>query len=87
VAEDAGAEVIGVNSRNLRTLGVEPGLHDALAPLIPRRVIAVAESGLREPADLARLERAGYHAFLVGERLIAAADPGAALATLRGGGA
>ena len=86
-AEDAGAEVIGVNSRNLRTLGVEPGLHDALAPLIPRRVIAVAESGLREPADLARLERGGYHAFLVGERLIAEADPGAALATLRGGGA
>ena len=87
VAGDAGADLIGVNSRNLRTLDVEPGLHDALAPLIPRGAIAVAESGLREPADLERLERAGYHAFLVGERLIAQLDPGAALAALRGAGA
>lgn len=83
-AVDAGAEAIGVNSRNLRTLDVEPSLHDTLAPLLPRRTVAVAESGLREPADLARLERAGYSAFLVGERLIAQTDPGAALARLRG---
>ena len=83
-AADAGAEAIGVNSRNLRTLDVEPSLHDTLAPLLPRGTVAVAESGLREPADLARLERAGYSAFLVGERLIAQTDPGAALARLRG---
>ena len=51
---------------------------------MPKGVVAVAESGLREPADLRRLERAGYHAFLVGERLIAQPDPGAALAALRG---
>jgi indole-3-glycerol phosphate synthase len=82
-AADAGAEIVGVNSRNLRTLQVEPSLHDTLAPLLPRGVVAVAESGLREPADLARLERAGYHAFLVGERLIAERDPGSALARLR----
>jgi indole-3-glycerol phosphate synthase len=85
-AADAGAEVIGVNSRNLRTLGVEPGLHDQLARLMPKGAVAVAESGLREPADLERLERAGYHAFLVGERLIAQPDPGAALSALRGAG-
>ena len=83
-AADAGAEVIGVNSRNLRTLAVEPSMHDTLAPLLPPGTVAVAESGLREPADLARLERAGYQAFLVGERLIAQPDPGAALARLRG---
>jgi indole-3-glycerol phosphate synthase len=84
VAEDAGAEVIGVNSRNLRTLGVEPELHDRLAALLPNNAVAVAESGLRELADLQRLERAGYHAFLVGERLIVQPDPGVGLAALRG---
>ena len=85
LAADCGATLIGVNSRNLRTLGVEPDVHDRLAPLMPKGVVAVAESGLRERADLRRLERAGYHAFLVGERLIAHADPGAALRTLREG--
>ena len=84
VAIDAGSDVIGVNSRNLRTLSVEPALHERLAPRIPRRTVAVAESGLREHADVERLARAGYHAFLVGERLIAEADPGAALRRLRG---
>ena len=46
--------------------------------------VTVAESGLRQTADLHRLARAGYSAFLVGERLIVEADPGAALRTLRG---
>jgi len=84
MAVDSGATIIGVNSRNLRTLAVDPDLHDRLAPLMPKGAVAVAESGLREPADLQRLERAGYHAFLVGERLIAQPDPGAALKALRG---
>jgi indole-3-glycerol phosphate synthase len=83
IAADSGATLIGVNSRNLRTLAVEPGVHDQLAPLMPKGVVAVAESGIREPADLQRLERAGYQAFLVGERLIAQPDPGAALTALR----
>jgi len=83
-AIDAGAAIIGVNSRNLRTLSVEPALHDQLAPLMPRGAIRVAESGLRETGDLRRLESAGYDAFLVGERLIVEADPGAALRRLRG---
>jgi indole-3-glycerol phosphate synthase len=83
-AIDAGAGIIGVNSRNLRTLAVEPDLHDRLATRLPGDVITVAESGLREPADLQRLGRAGYSAFLVGERLIAETDPGAALRRLRG---
>jgi indole-3-glycerol phosphate synthase len=84
VATDAGALLIGVNSRNLRTLRVEPDVHERMAALIPKGAVAVAESGLRTPADLQRLEAAGYHAFLVGERLIAEPDPGAALAALRG---
>jgi indole-3-glycerol phosphate synthase len=84
IAVDAGAAIVGVNSRNLRTLAVEPDLHDRLARELPPSVVTVAESGLREPADLRRLERAGYHAFLVGERLIAQPDPGAALRALRG---
>ena len=84
MAADAGAEIIGVNSRNLRTLAVDPGLHDRIASSLPASAVTVAESGLREPADLQRLERAGYRAFLVGERLIVEADPGAALRRLRG---
>jgi indole-3-glycerol phosphate synthase len=84
IAVDAGAEIVGVNSRNLRTLAVDPGLHERLAPQLPASVVTVAESGLRETADLQRLERAGYSAFLVGERLIVESDPGAALRTLRG---
>jgi indole-3-glycerol phosphate synthase len=83
-ALDAGARVIGVNSRNLRTLTVHRDVLVALAAEIPPDVIAVAESGIRTPADIAGLSNAGYHAFLVGERLIAQPDPGAALRELRG---
>jgi indole-3-glycerol phosphate synthase len=83
-AVDAGAAIVGVNSRNLRTLEVQPDLHERLASRLPAGAVAVAESGLRETEDLRRLERAGYSAFLVGERLIAEPDPGAALRTLRG---
>jgi indole-3-glycerol phosphate synthase len=86
IAVDSGATLIGVNSRNLRTLSVEPGVHDQLAPLMPKGAVTVAESGLRTPADLERLGRAGYDAFLVGERLIAQPDPGAAHWILRGVG-
>ena len=84
IAVRAGADVIGVNSRNLRTLSVDPTVHDELIGRMPRGVVAVAESGLRETQDLHRLEGGGYHAFLVGERLISEIDPGAALTRLRG---
>lgn len=83
-AHDAGAAVIGVNSRNLRTLAVNPEVHERLAAAIPAGRIAVAESGVRGAEDLRRLRAAGYHACLVGERLIAQADPGAALRELVG---
>lgn len=81
-ALDAGADIIGVNSRNLRTLEVHRNLLDELAPHIPDEVIAVAESGLKTAEDLGRLSAAGYDAFLIGERFMVEADPGAALAGL-----
>jgi indole-3-glycerol phosphate synthase len=82
-AIDAGAEIVGVNCRNLKTLAVDPSVHGALVAAIPARVTAVAESGIRHGADMARLAAAGYHACLVGERLMTEADPGAALSALR----
>jgi indole-3-glycerol phosphate synthase len=81
-ALEAGASIVGVNSRNLKTLDVDLGLHEVLIDEIPDAAIAVAESGLRTAADLHRLRTAGYDAFLVGERLMAAANPGEALTTL-----
>jgi indole-3-glycerol phosphate synthase len=80
----AGARIIGVNSRNLRTLTVDPAVLDRIIERLPEEVTAVAESGIRTPADLSRLTAAGYDAFLVGERLITRPDPGAALRELRG---
>jgi indole-3-glycerol phosphate synthase len=82
MALDAGADVIGVNSRNLRTLEVHPTVLDTVAPDIPESAIAVAESGLKTAADLSRLGAAGYDAFLIGERFMLEPDPGAALAGL-----
>jgi indole-3-glycerol phosphate synthase len=86
-AVQAGASILGVNSRNLRTLTVHPEVLEELASDIPGDVIAVAESGIRSRADLDRFGALGYHACLVGERLIAQDDPGAALRELRGAGA
>ena len=86
-ALDAGATVVGVNSRNLRTRAVDPSVLDEISALLPRNVIAVAESGIRSGDEISRLAAAGYHAFLVGERLIVQADPGDALYALRSGAA
>ncbi len=78
----AEARLVGVNNRNLKTLAVTLETALALAAAIPDEIVAVAESGIREGADLRRLRDAGYDAFLVGEHLMAAPDPGAALKTL-----
>ncbi len=79
----AGADVIGVNCRNLRTLEMDPGVHETIARALPSAVVRVAESGIRSRADLDRLAASGYDAFLVGEQLITRPDPGAALRELR----
>lgn len=78
-ALDAGCNLIGVNSRNLRTFKVELNTAFRLADSIPPDVVAVAESGIESGADIARLRAAGYEAFLIGESLMRAASPGEAL--------
>jgi indole-3-glycerol phosphate synthase len=82
IAIDAGARIIGVNNRNLRTLQVDVHASDALIAQMPAEVIAVSESGLKTAGDLTRLKALGYRAFLIGERFMAAADPGSALRDL-----
>jgi indole-3-glycerol phosphate synthase len=79
-----GAQLIGVNNRNLKTLKVDLETSIRLAELAPAAATLVAESGLRTRADVARLQSAGYKAFLIGETLMRAADPAAALAELQG---
>jgi indole-3-glycerol phosphate synthase len=79
----AGARVVGVNQRDLRTFAVDENLARALAARIPPDVVAVAESGIRD-ADDARLADAGYDAILVGETLMRAPDRAAALRALIG---
>jgi indole-3-glycerol phosphate synthase/phosphoribosylanthranilate isomerase len=78
----AGARLVGVNNRDLRTMKVDLGTSLALAERIPDEVVAVAESGLRTGADIRRLRDVGFDAFLVGEHLMLAADPGQALEEL-----
>jgi indole-3-glycerol phosphate synthase len=81
-ALEAGARIIGVNSRNLRTLEVSTAVFDDLAGSLPDEVVAVAESGLKSGDDVRRLRETRYDAFLIGERFMTAEDPGAALAAL-----
>jgi indole-3-glycerol phosphate synthase len=78
----AGATTIGANSRNLDTLEVRLEVFDELIRDIPSDVVAIAESGLKSSDDLRRLRAAGYDAFLMGERFMSQASPGAALSNL-----
>jgi len=80
----SGAEVIGINNRDLRTMRVSIGRTLALAPLVPAGRIVVSESGIRGREDLERLMDAGVSAALVGESLLREEDPGAALAAMLG---
>ncbi len=75
----AGARIIGINSRDLHTFEMFPDRALELAPLAPPEVTLVAASGIKTRADLERYEAAGIHAFLIGETLVTAADPGAKL--------
>lgn len=80
----AGATIIGVNQRDLVTFDVDTDRACAVAPSIPQHVVPVAESGVRDEADAARLAAAGYAAVLVGETLVRSADPAGDIARLRG---
>lgn len=84
-ALEAGAGLIGVNNRDLRTFEVSLDVSLDLAPLIPAQVVAVAESGIRSAGDIRRLYEAGYLGFLIGEQLMRAPSPGDALRELRSG--
>jgi len=75
----AGAQIIGVNNRNLKTLEVNLETSLRLRPKMPRGCIAVSESGIKTAIDLRRLSEAGFDAVLIGERLMTAPDPGQAL--------
>ena len=81
-ALDIGFDTIGVNNRDLRTFEVKLETAEKLAPLVPSGVLKVAESGIRDGADLRRLRDAGYDAFLIGESLMKAERPGDALREL-----
>ncbi|MGC4152593.1 MAG: indole-3-glycerol phosphate synthase TrpC [Propionicimonas sp.] len=82
-AIDAGAELIGVNNRNLKTLDVDLAAFEQLASLVPDTAVKVAESGILGLADAQRMADAGADAVLVGEALVTGGDPRAAVAAMR----
>jgi len=78
-AVDGGGTIIGVNNRDLATLGVSIDTSLRIRPLLPESAVRVSESGIESRHDIDRLRSAGFHAFLIGERLMREADPGGAL--------
>ncbi len=79
-----GAELVGVNARNLKTLAVDPGTFGRLAPLLPGDRVAVAESGIGGPTDVQRYIDEGARAVLVGEALVRDGNPTAAVRAMSG---
>lgn len=82
-AADAGAGLIGVNNRNLKTLDVDLARFEELVGLVPGNAVKVAESGILTLADARRMAQAGADAVLVGEALVTDGDPAAAVAAMR----
>ncbi len=76
--------IVGVNSRNLKTLKTDLGVARELAACIPRGRLCIAESGMSRRAEIEALAGVGYQGFLIGESLLASTDPGAKLRELRG---
>lgn len=81
-ALDAGCDLIGINSRNLRTFEVDLSTPFRIAEKMPTRCLRIAESGIRSGGDIGKLRAAGYDAFLIGESLMRVANPGEALTKL-----
>jgi len=84
---ETGADAIGVNNRDLKSFDVSQDVSLALVDSIPGNVIRVTESGISTAEDIARLRKAGFDAFLIGESLMRQPDPGEALAELLKGAA
>ena len=84
LALDAGAEIIGINNRNLDTFQTDIETSRELRKRIPEGIIVVAESGIKERKDIESLMQAGIHAFLIGEALITAPDMGKKLRVFKG---
>jgi indole-3-glycerol phosphate synthase len=82
LALDSGAQIVGVNNRNLRTFEVSIETSLRLADKMPASLLKVSESGIRTAADIHSLSAAGYRAFLIGEHLMRSRDPGATLRAL-----
>jgi indole-3-glycerol phosphate synthase len=85
-AMEISPRIVGVNSRNLKTLDVDPAAFADLIPRIPIDVIRVAESGISQRSDVEFAQRHGANAILVGEALVTSADPNLAMRTLLGQG-
>jgi len=83
-AVEGGAQMIGVNNRDLESLVIDPATCDRLIPRIPRGIVAVAESGMQTRSDVQRYAAVGADAVLIGSSISAAADPIAATAALAG---
>jgi indole-3-glycerol phosphate synthase len=81
-AVEAGAQVIGVNNRDLKTFAVDIATAERLAPMIPAGTPAVCESGIESLEQIRRIEKRGIHVFLIGEALMRAPAPGKKLAEL-----
>lgn len=84
-AIEAGARLVGINNRNLRTLETDLAVSEHLLPKVPAGIFAITESGMRDASDVARLRASGARGFLVGEALMRAEDPKSLIAALRGG--
>lgn len=81
-ALEAGAKVIGINARNLKTLEVDPSTFERLVPLIPEGIVTIAESGIKNSHDVMEYAKLGAKAVLVGESLVTGSDPRSAVADL-----
>jgi indole-3-glycerol phosphate synthase len=85
MAIEAGARIIGVNNRNLKTLEIDLSISERLRPLVPENIIFVSESGIRTSDDVERMRRVGVNAILVGETLMRSSNKTEGLKVLRGG--
>ncbi len=84
IALDAGANIIGVNNRDLHTFDTDLQVSESLARKIPENILMVSESGMHSPEDAKRMRRYGYDAVLIGEALVRSSDPEAFIAQVRG---